>query len=58
MDIRDLSESPKFLEFINRAFDKAAVHCSVEEMAEFAFGSVEEAVKQFYKEFGTEDETV
>ena len=36
-----------FQEFLNRQFDKTAVHATIEELAEFAFGSINEAVKAF-----------
>ena len=36
-----------FLEFLNREFDKTAVDATVEELAEFAFGGFDEAVKAF-----------
>ena len=39
--------NPEFLEFLNREFDKTIVHATVEELAEFAFGSFDEAVKAF-----------
>jgi len=37
----------EFLEFLNREFDKTIVHATVEELAEFAFGSMELAIKAF-----------
>jgi len=39
--------NPDFLEFLNREFDYTAVHATIEELAEFAFGSMGEAVKVF-----------
>ena len=36
-----------FLEFLNREFDKTAVDATIEELAEFAFGSFDEAAKAF-----------
>lgn len=36
-----------FLEFLNREFGKTAVDATVEELAEFAFGGMEEAIKAF-----------
>lgn len=38
-----------FLEFLNSEFEKTAVSATVEELAEFAFGSLQEAVKTFEK---------
>ena len=36
-----------FLEFLNKEFDKTAVDATIEELAEFAFGGFDEAVKAF-----------
>jgi len=36
-----------FLEFLNREFDKTIVHATVEELSEFAFGSMDLAIKAF-----------
>ncbi|MDT8302172.1 MAG: hypothetical protein RQ760_11860 [Sedimentisphaerales bacterium] len=36
-----------FQEFLNREFDKTAVSATIEELAEFAFGGFDEAVKEF-----------
>ena len=41
------SENPKLLEFISREFDKVAVSATLEELAEFAFGSIKEAIDAF-----------
>ena len=38
---------PEFREFLNREFDRTAGHATIEELAEFAFGGMEEAVKAF-----------
>lgn len=40
----------EFLEFLNREFDKSAVDATMEELAEFAFGSVDAAVEAFEKQ--------
>ncbi len=40
-------DNREFLEFLNGEFDKTAVHATVEELAEFAFGGLNEAVKAF-----------
>ena len=37
----------EFLEFICCEFDKTVNHATLEEMSEFAFGSVEEAIAAF-----------
>ena len=39
--------SHKFLEFLSREFDLTARHATVEEFAEFAFGSMRAAVEAF-----------
>ena len=39
--------NPDFLEFLNREFDRTAVDATMEELAEFAFGSVEAAIEAF-----------
>ncbi len=36
-----------FREFLNREFDRTSVNATIEELAEFAFGGLEEAVKAF-----------
>jgi len=41
------SNNPVFLEFLNREFDHTAVDATMEELAEFAFGSMEEAIEAF-----------
>jgi len=38
-----------FLEFLSREFDKTAIHATIEELAEFAFGSLDGAIEA-YKE--------
>jgi hypothetical protein len=40
-------ENPYFLEFLGIEFDKTAVDATVEELAEFAFGGVDEALEAF-----------
>jgi hypothetical protein len=37
----------EFLQFLNREFDKSAVSATMEELAEFAFGNVDAAIKAF-----------
>ena len=46
-------ESPKFFEFLNREFEKTATQATIEELAGFAFGNLEEAIKA-YKEIKNE----
>ena len=46
----DLYEnSPDFREFLNREFDHTAANATIEELAEFAFGSIEEAIEAYEK---------
>ncbi len=40
---------PEFLEFLNLEFNRIAIHASVEELSEFAFGSMKEAIQAFEK---------
>jgi len=37
----------EFLEFLTTEFTKTAMHATIEELAEFAFGSMELAIKAF-----------
>jgi len=39
--------NPDFLEFLGREFDKTAVDATIEELAEFAFGGIEETIEAF-----------
>ena len=36
-----------FQEFLNREFDKTAVDATMEELAEFAFGSIDAAIETY-----------
>ena len=45
--------NPEFLEFLGREFDKTAVHATIEELAEFAFGSIEDAIESYEEYKGT-----
>lgn len=40
----------EFLEFLNREFNKTAVDATMEELAEFSFGSIDDAVEMFEKQ--------
>ena len=40
-------DDTEFLEFLNRGFDHTAVHATIEELAEFTFGGIEEAIRAF-----------
>lgn len=39
--------NPDFQEFLNREFDHTAVDATMDELAEFAFGSWDEAIEAF-----------
>lgn len=41
------ADNPEFQEFLSSEFDKTAVCATIDELAEFAFGSFAEAVKAF-----------
>jgi len=45
--IEKYKDTPEFLEFLNREFENTATHATIEDLAEFAFGSMEEAIKAF-----------
>ena len=36
-----------FQEFLNRQFDKTVAHATIEELAEFAFGSIDAAIQAY-----------
>ncbi len=46
-DIEQYLEDEEFIEFINAEFDKAITEADVEELAEFVFGDMEEAIEAF-----------
>jgi len=39
--------NPDFHKFIDREFDKTAVQSTIEELAEFAFGSLDAAIQAY-----------
>jgi len=41
------AEDERFQELLNREFDNTAANATIEELAEFAFGSIEEAIAAF-----------
>jgi hypothetical protein len=43
----ELINDPSFWEFLNREFNDVAVGATAEELADFAFGSVENAEKAY-----------
>ena len=46
------TENIEFKEFLGREFDQTAVNATIEELAEFAFGSIDEAIEAFEKKKG------
>jgi hypothetical protein len=46
----------EFKEFLNREFGRTAVGATIEELADFAFGGLDEAVKAFEGLKGQNDE--
>ena len=44
---KEYENNPEFLEFVNREFDRTAVDATIEELAEFAFGSLDAAIEAF-----------
>jgi len=49
-EIQKIMNSEEFFYFVNNEFERTAIHASVEELAQFAFGSPEEAINEFMKE--------
>jgi len=47
--IQTIITDPQFLNFLDKEFRATAHHATIEELAEFAFGSVEEAVERYDK---------
>ena len=43
----EIIESEDFLAFVNREFDKTVPFATLEEIAEFAFGSLQDAIEAF-----------
>jgi len=39
--------NPDFFEFLSKEFDHTAVNATIEELAEFAFGSIDAAIEAF-----------
>jgi len=45
--MKQYETNTEFQEFLNREFNKTVIHASMDELAEFAFGSMELAIKAF-----------
>ncbi|MHC4659452.1 MAG: hypothetical protein ACYS83_09810 [Planctomycetota bacterium] len=43
------ADEPDFQEFLNREFDHTTVYATMEELAEFAFGSIQAAIEAYEK---------
>lgn len=41
------TDNPEFQEFVSKAFDKTIILATIEELAEFAFGSTDSAIQAF-----------
>jgi hypothetical protein len=52
---KQYEKNSDFLEFLNNEFDKTAVNATVEELAEFAFGGLSQAIKAFEKRINNEN---
>ncbi len=48
--LEEYTSDADFLEFLNREFETTAMHATVEELAEFAFGSMKASIEAFIKE--------
>jgi hypothetical protein len=48
----NLENKQEFYNFVLKEFEKTSQHASVEELAEFAFGDLENAVEEFYQNRG------
>jgi len=46
-ELKRCLENPRFRDFVMREFERTVLHTPVEELAEFAFGSVNAAVEAF-----------
>ena len=55
MEVKKYIEDPLFKEFILREFRNIAKEATIEELAEFAFGDMNTAIKAFNKETNNEN---
>lgn len=46
-EVEQYENNPDFQEFLNREFNKCSTNATMEELVEFAFGSVDNAIKAF-----------
>lgn len=54
MNNNDILSNPAFLQYLNRHFDMTVREATIEELAEFAFGSIEEAIESFNQNISDE----
>ena len=45
--LQKIIDSSDFLDFVNREFDKTITYATIDELAEFAFGGIEEALDEY-----------
>jgi len=46
--LQKIIDSSDFLDFVNREFDKTITYATIDELAEFAFGGIEEALDEYF----------
>ena len=44
---KKIIDEPEFFEFLNHEFENTAIYATIEELADFAFGSLETAIIAF-----------
>lgn len=49
-------ENPRFLQFLTREFDTTAAGATIEELAEFAFGGLNEAIAAYKNDLQRKNE--
>ena len=47
MNRNELIDSDDFKDYVNNEFDKTVSHSTIEELAEYAFGSIDEALDEY-----------
>ena len=45
--LQKIINSSDFLDFVNREFDKTITYATIDELAEFALGGIEEAIESY-----------
>ena len=45
--LQKIMDSSDFFDFINKEFDKTIICATIDKLAEFAFGSIEEALDEY-----------